>query len=152
MPCGDFSPWPSPVALTEQSDLFREAARLLSAALQADLYGFAEIADSEAPLTLTIGDTAERSGREDSVIKLGNLGRSASIVGYALSETTAVCTSNLAVEERFNDLLLQGFSVEAAMVVPLHLGNRPCGTIGAFCACHENSPPRKRVLPKRWGA
>ena len=108
------------------------AAKVLSLVLRADLHGFAEIADDDAPLTLTIHDPARQGRGEDSAIKFGNVGRGASTVFYALAAAQPVSTSNLAAEKRFSDPLLQGLGVASALVIPLQCAGRSYGALGAY--------------------
>ncbi|MGO8749229.1 MAG: PAS domain S-box protein [Thermoguttaceae bacterium] len=119
-------------AWAEPSTVLSNAAKLISAVLRADLHGFAEIADDDAPLTLTIHDPARQSRGEDSAIKFGNVGRGASMVFYALAAAQPVFTSNLAAEKRFSDPLLQGLGVASALVIPLQCAGRSFGALGAY--------------------
>ena len=75
-------------ASAEPSACLSNAAKVLSLVLRADLHGFAEIADDDAPLTLTIHDPARQGRGEDSAIKFGNVGRGASTVFYACRGAT----------------------------------------------------------------
>jgi PAS domain S-box-containing protein len=119
-------------APAEPSVFLSNAAKVLSLVLRADLHGFAEIAEDDAPLTFTIHDPARQSRGEDPAIKFGNVGRGASMVFHALAAARPVMTSNLAAEKRFSDPLLQGLSVASALVIPLQCAGRSYGALGAY--------------------
>ena len=119
-------------AAAEPIAFLSNAAKVLSVVLRADLHGFAEVADTDAPVTLTIHDVARQRPGQNSAIKFGNVGRGASMVFYALGEAQPVFSSNLAAEKRFKDPLLRGLNVAAALVIPLQLANKPYGALGAY--------------------
>jgi PAS domain S-box-containing protein len=112
--------------------LFNEAARLTTATLDGDLIGVGEVGTDGTTLTLTITPIGAQDASAAPVTQHLSLGPQDSMAGYALANAAPVATAKLAGENRFADPVLRKLGVVTALTVPLHLDDKPYGSLGIY--------------------
>jgi len=117
--------------------LMQDAAVLCAEILRADLSGIGEYDPHRRMLLLRIGVTNIKGASQWLHCHEVELGFAAdqlqqSMAGYAITAGSPVVSPNLPSDTRFKDRFLCGIGVYSAVTVPLHLYNRPLGTLGVY--------------------
>jgi PAS domain S-box-containing protein len=117
--------------------LMQDAAALCAEILRADLSSIGEYDPHRRKLLLRIGVTNIKGASQWLHCQEVELGFAAdqlqqSMAGYAITVGSPVVSPNLPADARFKDRFLCGIGVYSAVTVPLHLYNRPLGTLGVY--------------------
>jgi len=117
--------------------LMQDAAALCAEILRADLSGIGEYDPQRRKLFLRIGVTDIKGASQwlhSHEVELGSAADKLqeSMAGYAITTGSPVVSPNLPSDARFKDRFLCGIGVYSAVTVPLHLYNRPLGTLGVY--------------------
>jgi len=117
-------------ARPELSVLMQDAVALVSEVLSADFSGVGQVVAGK--LVRKVVRRGEQGSAVDPVVHESSLAAEDSIAGFALSEADSTVSSNVSSDSHFTDLFLRKLGVLGALCVPLHVGNKPFGTLEIY--------------------
>ncbi|HYW80918.1 MAG TPA: GAF domain-containing protein [Thermoguttaceae bacterium] len=116
----------------DRSILASDAASLLAATFEADFSSVGEVVANGTTLMLRVAGTTKDSEQFDRAVHKMSLSATDSMAGTALETAQPVITDNLGSQKQFADLSLRKMGVVSGLTVPLHVDNKPFGTLGVY--------------------
>ena len=121
-------------ARPKQSILIIDAVTLLAGTFESDFNAVGEVAADGTTLMLKVAKTGKDGKPVDPVVHKLSMDAADSMAATALETAQPVVVGNLSDEKRFADRALRKLGVAGALTVPLHLDNKPFGTLGVYTA------------------
>jgi len=114
--------------------LMQDAVSLVAEILDADFSSVARVAANGAALRIEVVAAGEQQLSDGPAVCELPPDAEESMAAYALNSGSPVVTSDLASEKRFRDRFLLKLGLVGAATVPLHIGQKPFGTLGIYTA------------------
>jgi len=116
----------------DKSILVTDAAALLAATFESDFNSIGEVVAGGTTLMLKVAKTTKDGQPLDSVVHKMPLSAADSMAGTALETAQPVVVDNLPLQKQFGDLELRKLGIVSGLTIPLHVDNRPFGTLGVY--------------------